>query len=291
MGKYIRPAGLRNNMGGEGDMLDDRMQEIFMLLKKIPSRKGRVLDIGVGKGQISEYFLTLAEVESVDGIGLEVDSYGMDVELRDKINITECSVEDMPFEDERFDIVIASHILEHVPNMGNALTEIRRVLKKGGWFYLFIPKYSNYVCAGHINTGWNIGQLMYVLLINGFDVKKGHFIEYTNLCAFVKKEDFLLPTLRGDSGDIALLNQSGLFPFTISSKSDMNDGFDGEIISVNWEDAEELWHYRKESQSKKRRFAEFVAKNLSKAIGKERCVRLGKLLLGVQERKINPMKL
>ncbi len=41
----------------------------------------------------------------------------------------------IPYEDETFDVVIANHMLYHVPDRPRALAEIRRVLKPGGLFY------------------------------------------------------------------------------------------------------------------------------------------------------------
>ena len=45
------------------------------------------------------------------------------------------NAEELPYEDERFDIVIANMMLYHIPNLDKALSEIRRVLKKNGIFY------------------------------------------------------------------------------------------------------------------------------------------------------------
>ena len=41
----------------------------------------------------------------------------------------------IPFGDATFDIVTANHMLYHIPNLNQALSEIRRVLKPGGRFY------------------------------------------------------------------------------------------------------------------------------------------------------------
>ncbi|MGI8483516.1 MAG: class I SAM-dependent methyltransferase [Thermomicrobiales bacterium] len=41
----------------------------------------------------------------------------------------------IPFEDATFDVVVANHMLYHVPNLEQALLEIRRVLKPDGRFY------------------------------------------------------------------------------------------------------------------------------------------------------------
>jgi SAM-dependent methyltransferase len=41
--------------------------------------------------------------------------------------------------DESFDGVICSHVLEHVPNDIVAMSEIYRILKKGGWAIMMVP--------------------------------------------------------------------------------------------------------------------------------------------------------
>ena len=44
-------------------------------------------------------------------------------------------IQNIPFEDGTFDIVIANMMLYHVPDLMKGLSEVRRVLKKGGRFY------------------------------------------------------------------------------------------------------------------------------------------------------------
>ena len=44
-----------------------------------------------------------------------------------------------PFADDEFDIVICSHVLEHVPDDAKAMREIRRILKPGGHALLLTP--------------------------------------------------------------------------------------------------------------------------------------------------------
>jgi len=51
-------------------------------------------------------------------------------------------VQDMPFGDGEFDVVICNHVLEHVPDDRKALLEIYRVLKTGGFALLQVP--TNY---------------------------------------------------------------------------------------------------------------------------------------------------
>lgn len=191
MSKYVRPVNIANDMGGVEGKPDSRMWDIVRLLDYAPDDFNNLLDIGMGKGQLSERFLEKGI--KVTGTGIEMESYGVDsVEWEKKgIKIVECPVEKMPFKDGEFEAVLASHILEHVPNMQLALQEIRRVLRDDGWLLLFIPPYETATTPGHINTGWNLGRLIYILTLNGFDVNTGHFIKYGfSLCAYVRKKDY-----------------------------------------------------------------------------------------------------
>jgi len=45
----------------------------------------------------------------------------------------------LPFEDNTFDLVIANHILEHVPNWWECFRDLARVVKVGGWIVVWGP--------------------------------------------------------------------------------------------------------------------------------------------------------
>lgn len=49
-------------------------------------------------------------------------------------------VQQMPFEDNSFDVVMCNHVFEHVPNDKKAMREILRVLKPGGWAIMQVPQ-------------------------------------------------------------------------------------------------------------------------------------------------------
>lgn len=48
----------------------------------------------------------------------------------------------LPFENERFDMVLATDIIEHVEDDGLALREIRRVLRLGGYVLITVPAFE-----------------------------------------------------------------------------------------------------------------------------------------------------
>ncbi|MGR3762885.1 class I SAM-dependent methyltransferase [Rossellomorea sp. NS-SX7] len=99
----------------------------------------RILEIGCGDGTF-----WLKNSERIDGswnITLADQSAGM-VEAAKKnlaalpdIKYCQLDIEEIPFEKHRFDIIIANHMLYHVPDRRKALKEVRRVLHPEGTFY------------------------------------------------------------------------------------------------------------------------------------------------------------
>ena len=48
-------------------------------------------------------------------------------------------IQKLPFRDASYDLVYASHVLEHIPDDRAAIAEIRRILKPGGFAMLAVP--------------------------------------------------------------------------------------------------------------------------------------------------------
>jgi len=90
---------------------------------------GRVLEVGCGWGELAEWIErdTGAEVVAVDLSPRMVElarERGVDARVAD--------VQELPFADGEFDVVVAAWMLYHVPNIDLALMEIARVLRPGG---------------------------------------------------------------------------------------------------------------------------------------------------------------
>ena len=65
------------------------------------------------------------------------------------------NIENMPIEDNTYDFLIASHILEHVDNTIDTLKEFKRVIKVGGSVGIMVPhgEYVDHVDLGDSSMG------------------------------------------------------------------------------------------------------------------------------------------
>jgi SAM-dependent methyltransferase len=60
-------------------------------------------------------------------------------DIEPKEAMVQMDITDISYEDNYFDVILCSHVLEHIPNDGKAMQELCRVLKPGGWAILHVP--------------------------------------------------------------------------------------------------------------------------------------------------------
>ena len=60
-------------------------------------------------------------------------------DLDSPLAMANVDITDLPFDDESFDLILCSHVLEHVHDDRLAMRELRRVLKPDGWALLLVP--------------------------------------------------------------------------------------------------------------------------------------------------------
>jgi len=143
-----------------------------------------ILDLGCGAGH---YMLEMALSGSGRSIvGLEVDEIqhqkNLDKEWPDNISFGLGGAQNIPADDETFDVVMMFKSLHHVPTglLGVALSEVQRVLKPGGFAYISEP-----VSDGEFNN-----------LLKLFHDEEG-----------VRAAAFNAVKTAVDAGDFTLLNQ------------------------------------------------------------------------------------
>jgi ubiquinone/menaquinone biosynthesis C-methylase UbiE len=110
------------------------------LVKALGGRKGESfgagLEIGSGTGYFSLNLLQLGVIQSLTATDI---SAGMlkrlantAGELSLEVETVRTEAEELPFEDESFDLVFGHAVLHHIPDLDKAFAEFRRVLRPGG---------------------------------------------------------------------------------------------------------------------------------------------------------------
>lgn len=152
--KYYKSLGLKNvEKHVEKRLRRERSKYVISFLKNKLNlenlEKLVVLDVGAGWG---EFLQTLKE-EKADIYGIEPDQLLVNLtnKLLGRDAVFQGYAEALPFENNKFDIVICNDTLEHVVNHSIALSEIIRVTKQGGYIWLEFPNYA-YPQESHYKT-------------------------------------------------------------------------------------------------------------------------------------------
>lgn len=110
-----------------------RSQEAMLFQKYNKLIKGKILDFGCGEG----FFTELVFGKKRINVGLDLFNNKRVEEAKKeniykKISLYNGNI--IPYPDNNFNIVISNCVLEHIPNIDQALKEILRVLKPNGFF-------------------------------------------------------------------------------------------------------------------------------------------------------------
>jgi SAM-dependent methyltransferase len=98
----------------------------------------RVLDAGCGSGR------TLIELRRFgEASGIELSPQAADIaRSRGGLEIKVGRLEELPWDEDTFDLVTCMDVIEHTPDDRVTLRELRRVCKPGGWLFVTVPAYQ-----------------------------------------------------------------------------------------------------------------------------------------------------
>jgi SAM-dependent methyltransferase len=101
--------------------------------------KGRVLDIGTGRGEL----LVAARELGWEAVGIEPSaSFAEHAARNSGVEVRSTPIEQCGFADDSFDVVILAAVLEHLYNPNETMSEIARVLRRGGALFVDVPNES-----------------------------------------------------------------------------------------------------------------------------------------------------
>ncbi len=154
------------NQAAQAYMNDQEKSDFVQSNKKIVQDRFQdlsgktVLDLGCGYGWYTEYFRQIgAKAVGCDGAAKMIEL--------SKAQYPKCQFDVVdaekafPYENDTFDLVFCNQVLMDLENIDNLLTEVQRVLKPGGTFYMAIVHPAFYHCEwGKDETGFKKAKIM-----------------------------------------------------------------------------------------------------------------------------------
>jgi SAM-dependent methyltransferase len=129
----------------------------WLFEQEAPAPSARVLEVGCGPAT-TLWGSNLDRIDPSWRLTLADFSPGMVDAARellgDRAEFVVADVQDLQFPDEAFDVVLANHMLYHVPDRPKALTEIERVLVSGGVFHAATNGEGHMREMGELTQGW-----------------------------------------------------------------------------------------------------------------------------------------
>ncbi len=114
----------------------------------------KILDLGCGNGNQIKNIVEL--VSATETFGIDIDQTKLKEAEKNGVSgiRADLNTDEVPFDDDYFDLIILSEVIEHLLNPDNALKEAYRVLKSGGVFIVTTPNLSSWMNRIYLLLGY-----------------------------------------------------------------------------------------------------------------------------------------
>ena len=115
----------------------------FKLIQSLTGKKGRILDIGCGTGDLLSEF----ENKGWEISGVEPNDKARHLALGKMNNGSnlKSDIEELKSDGKSsYDIITMWHVLEHVPNLNEYIEVLKSLLKKEGYLIIAVPNFKSY---------------------------------------------------------------------------------------------------------------------------------------------------
>jgi len=143
-----------------------RFKSILTLMGDISDKI--ILDAGSGEG----YFLSQIKAKEKYGIEISKKRVVRSQEILNDGKITIGDITNLPFKNQKFDLIICSEVLEHVKNYPKAIKEFKRCLKPNGHLILSFPNEQMVGLVRLLIFRFPIHEPDHINRINNSEVKK-----------------------------------------------------------------------------------------------------------------------
>lgn len=140
-----------------------------------------VLNVGAAAGASSHWLSQFGAVTSVEN-----DPRFVTFLQEAKFDVQEAGVEQLPFGNNSFDLVAAFDVIEHVDDDLQALDEMMRVCRPGGFIAITVPAYkslwSNHDIVNHHRRRYTKSSLLQLVTASVADIR---YLTYFNTLLFL----------------------------------------------------------------------------------------------------------
>ncbi len=143
-----------NDLHHTPEFVFTRLNEIVRTFE--PYRhSNRLLDVGFGAGAM----LKIGHEKGWKVYGLEFSNLAVRQAIENGFtNVIEGDIFDVPFKDDFFDVIVATEIIEHLPDPFLFLNQAHRLLSPGGLLYITTPN-SRGLSSKILGLNWSVVQM------------------------------------------------------------------------------------------------------------------------------------
>lgn len=131
---------------------------------------GRVLDVGCGIGDLLDY--------RQDAVGVDINPRAVEWCKAHGHEVFRMVPDELPFDDGTFGGVVLDNVLEHLAEPRALLSEIRRVLRRGGTFVVGVPGRKGYAADPDHKVFYDADALTSTLARGGFGLKEIFYMPF-----------------------------------------------------------------------------------------------------------------
>ena len=151
------------------------------ICSRVTDRRPRILDVGCGTGA---NLLMLSQYGDAEGVDISEDALAFCRE-RGLNRVRQGAGEELPYDDNTFDLITAFDVVEHMDDDLAGLREMYRVLRPGGHALLFVPTFmflwGLQDDVSHHRRRYRLPELRRVLEQAGFEIERS---TYANIMFF-----------------------------------------------------------------------------------------------------------
>jgi len=172
-----------------------RIKCLYPILMEIIDQAGdlsRICDFG---GHDGELLRCMLQHKAISAYVLDIDIFAIRIARERGVSGVRADAEFAPFHQESFDLLLCLDLIEHVEDYTIILSEIARVLRKGGLALITAPCENFSLplisrdwlnsCWGHVHNGFSLYELQAELEANGLSlVKSGLYFNFFSRLAY-----------------------------------------------------------------------------------------------------------